>query len=146
MHTDEHRCEVEWEPVTGSIIGCAFNVANTLGAGFLDKVYENALAHELRKAGHKTVQQYAIKVHYDGVVVGRYEADLLIDEVVLVELKACRGIDDVHRAQCMNYLRATALPVCLLLNFGTPRIQIKRILNPEVPAGWVQSPSNFDSD
>jgi len=90
------------------IIGCAFTVANTLGAGFLEKVYENALAHELTKAGLMVRQQIAIAVEYDGITVGTYAADLLVEDAVLVEIKAVRALDTNQDAQCLNYLRATA--------------------------------------
>ena len=103
------------------IIGCAFTVANGLGSGFLEKVYENALAHELRKAGLTVAQQQGVSVIYDDVIVGEYAADLLVEAAVVVELKAVRALDDVHQAQCMNYLRATGMQLCLLLNFGRPR-------------------------
>jgi len=115
--------------ITERVIGCAFVVANTLGNGFLEKVYENALAHELRKSGLSVEQQKSIKVNYDGIVVGDYVADLLVQDMVLVELKAVKSLDDIHLAQCLNYLRATGLKVCLLANFGTPKVQIKRIVN-----------------
>jgi GxxExxY protein len=110
------------------IIGCALAVSNTLGSGFLERVYENALAHELRKAGLAVAQQYGIVVTYDGIVVGDYTADLLVEDAVLVELKAARGLDDIHRAQCLNYLKATGLRLCLLFNFSKPRLEIKRIV------------------
>ena len=111
------------------IIGCAFVVSNTLGVGFLEKVYENALAYELRKNGLTVAQQHNVSVHYDGVVVGAYTADLLVENAVLVELKAVNALDAIHRAQCMNYLKATRLWLCLLLNFGNPRLEIKRLVN-----------------
>lgn len=76
----------ERDPLTERVIACAFTVANTLGAGFLEKVYENALAHELRKNGIDAVQQHAVEVHYDGVVVGDYVADILVERRLLVEL------------------------------------------------------------
>lgn len=114
------------DPLSERVIGCAFTVSNTLGVGFLEKVYENALAHELRKNGMTVQQQYAVEVRYDGVTVGEYVADLLIEGVLLVELKAIRQLDNVHEAQCLNYLKATGLKTCLLLNFGHPRIEIKR--------------------
>ncbi len=113
--------------ITENIIGCAFTVLNTLGCGFLEKVYENALAHELRKAGFEVKQQYIIKVYYDGIVVGEYAADLLVEGRVLVELKAIKNLTDKDTAQCLNYIKATKLPICLLINFGNPRIEIKRI-------------------
>ncbi len=111
------------------IIGCALTVSNTLGAGFVEKVYENALAHELRKNGMRVVQQGPIQVTYDGVVVGDYTADLLVDGSVIVELKAVRALDNVHIAQCMNYLKATGLTLCMLINFGKPRMEFQRIVN-----------------
>lgn len=114
--------------VTHRILGCAFTVSNPLGCGFLEKVYENALAHELRKAGLKVVQQHALQVFYDGVVVGDYNADLLVEDRVLVELKAAKALDEVHMAQCLNYLRATRLSICLLMNFGKPKLEYRRLV------------------
>jgi GxxExxY protein len=111
------------------IIGCAIAVANGLGSGFLEKVYENALAHELRKAGLRVAQQQGVSVVYDDVIVGEYAADLLVEAAIVVELKAVRALDDVHQAQCMNYLRATGMHLCLLLNFGRPRLEIRRIVH-----------------
>jgi GxxExxY protein len=111
------------------IIGCAFAVSNGLGCGFLEKVYENALTHELRKAGLKVEQQRSVEVCYDGVVVGSYCIDLLVDELVVVELKAVKAFDDIHAAQGLNYLKATGLKICLLLNFGSPRLEVKRLVN-----------------
>lgn len=116
------------DPLTSRIIGCAYRVANELGSGFLEKVYENALAHELRKAGLGVVQQHCIEVHYDGVKVGDYVADLLVEGQILIELKACKDLDEIHLAQCLNYLKATGLKVCLLMNFGRPKIQIRRLM------------------
>ena len=116
------------DPLTERILNCAFRVSNELGMGFLEKVYENALAHELGKAGLEVHQQYGIEVHYDGIVVGSYAADLLVEGRIPVELKACASLQDVHVAQCLNYLKATSLPTCLLLNFGRPRIEIRRLM------------------
>jgi GxxExxY protein len=112
--------------VSERIIGCAFRVSNALGAGFVEKVYENALAHEMRKTGLAVVQQHGIVVHYDAVVVGQYAVDLLVENTVMVELKAIKALDNAHDAQCINYLRATGLPLCLLLNFSKPRVEIRR--------------------
>jgi GxxExxY protein len=117
------------DQLSNKIIGCALIVSNALGVGFLEKVYENALAHELRKAGLFVDQQHPIAVHYDGVVVGSYSADLLVEKTVLVELKAVTALDSVHRAQCINYLKGSGLRLCLLLNFGSPRLEIKRVVN-----------------
>jgi GxxExxY protein len=110
------------------IIGCALTVANTLGSGFLEKVYENALTYEVRKAGMAVVQQRGITVTYDGTTVGEYFVDLLVEEAVLVELKTVRALDNAHRAQCMNYLRATGMHLRLLMNFGMPRLEVRRVV------------------
>ena len=119
---------MERNQITQRIIGCAYTVSNTLGVGFLERVYENALAHELRKAGLDVAQQHVIQVLYDGVIVGDYRADLLVEGKVLVELKAVKELDNVQMAQCINYLKATGHTICLLLNFGKPRVQVKRIV------------------
>ena len=126
MNTDERRSELD--EITQKIIGCAFAVGNTLGHGFLEKVYENALAHEIRKAGLKVGQQELITVTYDGIVVGDFVADLLVEDCVLVELKAAKALDDSHMAQCINYLTATGLHVCLLVNFAKPRVEVRRVI------------------
>jgi GxxExxY protein len=125
MNTNEHRLN----EIAEVIIKCVYRVANTLGNGFLEKVYENALAHDLRKTGFLGEQQKGIQVRYDGVVVGDYMADILVQNTVLVELKAVKTLDNIHVAQCLNYLKATGFKVCLLLNFGTPRVQIRRLIN-----------------
>ena len=118
----------ELNQISKRIIGCAFTVSNTLGNGFLEKVYENALVHELRKSGLTVAQQYPIEVHYDGIIVGHYIADLLVEEHVLVELKAIKALGNLELAQCLNYLKATGLRLCLLLNFGQPRVEVKRVV------------------
>ncbi|MCH9046161.1 MAG: GxxExxY protein [SAR324 cluster bacterium] len=125
MNADAHRLD----RITEKIIGCAYQVANILGSGFLEKVYENALAIELTNARLAVAQQKSINVIYAGQIVGDYVADLLVEGSVLVELKATRALDDIHMAQCLNYLKATGLKVCLLMNFGQPRIEVKRIVN-----------------
>ena len=128
----------EINQITEKIIGCAYRVSNTLGAGFLEKVYENALGYELKKTGLKVFQQCPIHVKYDGIPVGDYIADLLVDDCVIIELKTVKQIDDSHMAQCMNYLKATGLHVCLLLNFASSHLQIKRIVN-NLPEPGVSS-------
>ena len=113
--------------LTEKIIGCAYKVSNTLGIGFVEKVYENALAHLIRKAGLQVVQQHSIKVEFDGIIVGEFIADLLVENRVLVELKAVSTLKDEHIAQALNYLRATDSEICLLINFGTTKVEIKRL-------------------
>ena len=117
------------EEITEKIIGCAYTVISTLGCGFLEKVYENALFHEISKVGLEVSRQHGIQVVYDGIIVGEFIADLLVGGRILVELKAVKNLDDIHRAQCMNYLKATGYNVCLLINFGAPKLEVKRIVN-----------------
>ncbi|MBI2000950.1 MAG: GxxExxY protein [candidate division NC10 bacterium] len=124
MNTDEERLN----EISGRVIGAAMTVSNTLGAGFLEKVYENALMHELRKSGLRVEQQRPLVVTYDGLIVGEYAADMVVESSVIVELKAVKMVDQIHVAQCLNYLKATGMRLCLLLNFGSPRLQVKRII------------------
>ncbi len=128
MNADERRY-ARIDEITEKVIGAAYKVANTLGCGFLEKVYENALAHELRKLGLKVLQQQPIEVRYDGVVVGYYITDLLVEDILPVETKTAKAIDDAHLAQTLNFLRAAGLKLSLLLNFGTPKVGIKRVVN-----------------
>jgi len=104
--------------LTDSVIRCYYKVYNTLGYGFLEKVYENALKLELEKAGHQVDSQKQIKVTYGDEIVGEYYADLVVDDLVILELKAAGVICKDHVAQLLNYLRATDVEVGLLLNFG----------------------------
>jgi GxxExxY protein len=117
------------DKISEQIIGAAFEVGNILGAGFLEKVYENALVHELKKRGLLVEQQKRVTIYYDGVVVGDYYSDLLVEGLIIVELKAASRIDNIHLAQCLNYLKATGLNLGLILNFGNPRVEIKRVVN-----------------
>ena len=126
MDVDDFRSEIN--RVTEQIINCVYRVSNTLGTGFLEKVYENALVIELKQNGLRVIQQHPVNVFYNGNLVGEYVADLLVEDQVIVELKAVKILDDVHSAQCMNYLKASGLKVCLLVNFGKPRVDIKRIV------------------
>lgn len=108
--------------LTEKILGAAFKVQNTLGAGFLEKVYENALSIELRKCGLAVESQKPFPVRYEGVVVGDYQADLVVSAKVVVECKAVSNLDPVHEAQLMNYLKASGLRVGLLINFARPKL------------------------
>ena len=125
MNADEKQINA----VSGKVIGCAQRVSNTLGCDFLEKVYENALIHELRKSGIKAEQQKRFVVIYEGANVGEYVADLVVEGLVIVETKAVKILDDSHMAQCLNYLKATGLRLGLLLNFGVPRVAVRRVVN-----------------
>jgi GxxExxY protein len=115
--------------ITKEIIGKSFKVSNTLGNGFLEKVYQNALFYELTKSGFCVMQQYPLEVFYEGKVVGEYFADLLVENKIIIELKATKALEDIHLAQILNYLKACNMDFGLLINFGTPRVEIKRVLN-----------------
>jgi GxxExxY protein len=111
--------------LTREIINAFYQVYNTLGYGFLEKVYQNALAHESTKRGYTVIPNMAIEVYYDGIVAGEYFADLVINNVVILELKAVENITEQHEAQLLNYLKATKIEVGLILNFG-PKPQVAR--------------------
>ena len=103
-------------------------VHNALGSGFLEKVYENALVIALGKRGLRCQQQAPIKVHYEGQVVGDYLADILVEDSVIIELKVAEALNDIHRAQAINYLRETGLNLVLLINFAKPKLEWERIV------------------
>ena len=112
--------------LTRSIIGCAFEVMNELGDGFLESVYENALIVALRDRGIAVESQKAIDVEFRGQVVGNFFADLIVERKVIVELKAVSALTRSHQAQIINYLNATGFEVGLLINFGNPKLEYKR--------------------
>ena len=117
--------EYKHSETTEKIIGAAYDVYNILGFGFMEKVYENALALELKERGLHVVQQQPIPVLYRGHVVGDYAADLVVDGRVIVEVKAVSSLSKVHEVQLVNYLKATEIEVGLLMNFGT-ELEFKR--------------------
>jgi GxxExxY protein len=119
--------DIEIDKITEKIIGCVHKVSNTLGIGFIEKVYENSLAHEIRKNGLSVVQQHPVKAIYDNVIVGEFYLDMLVNDLVIVELKAVSILANEHMAQAFNYLRATNLPAYLLINFGQTKAQIRRL-------------------
>ena len=114
--------------ITYAINGAVFEVNRILGAGFLEKVYENALLLELKRRGLEVDSQVSIKVVYKETVVGEYTADLLVEGEVIVELKTVEKLDKVHEAQLLNYLKATGIQVGLLVNFKHPKADIKRMV------------------
>ncbi len=114
------------EQITKSVIGCAFEVINELGAGFLESVYENALLLALQQKGLSAISQHPVKVMFRGECVGDFYADIFVEEKVIVELKAVKAIAPEHQAQIINYLNATGIEVGLLINFGNPKLEFKR--------------------
>jgi GxxExxY protein len=111
--------------ITEKIIGAFYKVYNQLGHGFSEKVYENAFVFELKREALEVVQQAAIKVFYEDILIGEFFADLLVNQVVMIEIKAVQQLSVEHEAQLMNYLKATNVEIGLLLNFG-PKAQYKR--------------------
>jgi GxxExxY protein len=110
------------------VIGAAFDVANTLGAGFLEKVYERALVLELAIRGIRSAAQASFSVTYKGRRVGDYFVDILVEDVLVIELKCVERLANEHTAQCLNYLRASGMTLCLLINFQKPKVEWKRIV------------------
>ena len=124
-----HEDRIALNNLTERIIGCAYTVSNKLGCGFLEKVYENALQIELSKEGIPARQQHPMNVRYDEQIGGEFFADILVQDAILLELKAVSRLNGSHVAQCINYLKASGLTLCLLMNFANPRLEIKRIIN-----------------
>lgn len=118
----------ELENLTASIIGAAFEVANTLGHGFLETVYRKAMVRELSIKGLSVGEEVPFDVTYKEATLGRYYCDLLVEKTVVVELKAIEGLNSSHVGQVLNYLKASGLHVGLLFNFGRPRLEYKRVL------------------
>jgi GxxExxY protein len=118
--------KLQHEVITKKIIGCAFEVINELGSGFLESVYEKALLIALTDAGLPAQSQQAIHVIFRNKNVGNFYTDLLVENKVLVELKTVKSIIPQHEAQIINYLNATGINVGLLINFGSPKLEFKR--------------------
>jgi len=114
--------------ITDRILNAAVTVHKALGAGFLEKIYVHAVAHELRKAGVKFELEKRLKVSYDGILLGEFATDMDVEEVVIVEFKCCKALNAEHEAQLLNYLKATGRRVGLLLNFGRRTLEIKRMV------------------
>ena len=121
--------------LTGSIIDCFFRVYDGLGYGFLESVYRRALAHELRKAGHEVRMEAGIDVWYDGERVGRFRADLIVDDTVVLELKSSANLVPADHKQLLNYLRGSELDVGLLLHFGPRPAFHRRLFDLQPPRG-----------
>jgi GxxExxY protein len=127
---------MEHANLTEKIIGCAMTVHRTLGPGFLESVYQNAMVHELRKSGLELEAEKKIQVTYDGVVVGDFCVDLLIQKQILIENKAVQALAHAHEVQLVNYLTATRIDIGVLLNFGSEKLEFKRksrIYRPKAP-------------
>jgi GxxExxY protein len=116
------------DPLIEQVLNAVFEVQNTLGAGFLEKIYERALLRELKLRNIEAVAQPQLRIQYKDEEVGLYQPDILVKNELLVELKCVGDFAPEHTAQCLNYLKATGLTICLLINFQKPRVQWKRIV------------------
>jgi len=125
MNADERGF---FDSLTERVLGAVFEVSNTLGCGFLEKVYERALLRELALRGIRAADQVSFAVTYKDHPVGEYFADILVEDVLVVELKCVERLANEHTAQCLNYLRASGRTLCLLVNFQKPKVEWKRIV------------------
>jgi GxxExxY protein len=121
--------------LTERVLGAVFEVSNSLGAGFLERVYQRALLTELRLRSIRAIAEVSFEVTYKGHAVGEYFADILVEDALVVELKCAERLSNEHTAQCINYLRASGRTLCLLVNFQKPKVEWKRIVHGfQVPA------------
>lgn len=118
-----------YEEITHKIIGCAMKVHSTLGNGFQEVIYQRALAIEMDKQGLHFRREKVMKIYYEGIEVGTRRADFFVEEFVMLELKALIRLEDAHLSQAMNYCQAYNLPIGLLINFGSKRLEFKRVYN-----------------
>ena len=126
-----------YQDITEKIIGCAFEVHKALGNGFQEVIYQRALAIEMEYAGLGFIREQEMPLYYRNVEIGSRRVDFLVEDKILVELKAIIQLDDVHLAQGLNYLEAFKLEVGLLLNFGSRSLQVKRLLNKKINPGHL---------
>jgi GxxExxY protein len=117
-----------YKDLSYQIIGLAMEVHRKLGYGFLEKVYENSLMILLKREGIRSEQQYPIKVYFEGEVVGNYVADILIEDKIVIELKCVEKISNIHKAQALNYLKATQMRLAIILNFAKDKLQYERLV------------------
>lgn len=131
----------DFDLLTERVLSAVFEVSNTLGSGFLEKVYERALLRELGLRGIRATAQASFPVTYKGRCVGEYFADILVEDLLVIELKCVERLASEHTAQCLNYLRASGRTLCILVNFQKPKVEWKRIVHrfkisdPPQPAG-----------
>src|SRR3989338_2145462 len=128
---DKKEIELPYSDLTGSILGCCFEVMQELGSGFLEKVYKNALFMTLQQKGMHVEVEKPYSVFFRGVVIGQYNADLVVNQSVIVELKCCDSLIREHQAQLFNYLKVARLPIGLLVNFRYRKLEWKRIQSNE---------------
>lgn len=124
MHTDDFL----YKELTERLLGIAFKIHNKLGFGFLEKIYENALTYEFKKEGISFEKQKTLQVWYEDIIIGDYVADVVVEDKIILEIKAVKELNSTFEAQLLNYLKATGLKIGYLLNFGKSRVEYKRII------------------
>lgn len=127
IRTITEEKELPYSELTGTILGCCFDVMKELGPGFLEKVYKNALLIAMRQKGLQVEVERPYEVIFRGKIIGRYNADLVVNQTVIVELKCCDSLITEHQVQLFNYLRVSALPIGLLVNFRRRKLEWKRL-------------------
>lgn len=145
MNTKMHPDRADPNFLTETVLGAVFEVSTTLGAGFLEKVYQRALLRELILRGVRARAEASFPVSYKGHSVGEYFADLLVEDALVIELKCASRLANEHTAQCLNYLRAAGLTLCLLVNFQKPEVEWKRVINRLPGAGLRYSSGSASS-
>ena len=120
---------MQYEDITKKILASCFQVSNELGIGFLESVYEKALMIVLSEEGLKAKNQLPLKVNYRGQIIGEFFADIIVEDKIIIELKSAKALTVEHQAQLLNYLKVTGLPVGLLVNFGTTKLEYRRFDN-----------------
>ncbi len=125
---DTNKEKIIYKDLSFKIVGLAMMVHSKLGYGFLEKIYENALMVLLGREGIRAKQQSPVTVYFEGEVVGDYYVDILVEDIIILELKAVEKIIDVHKAQTLNYLKATGLQLAILLNFGKEKLEYERFV------------------
>jgi len=134
INSDKNNKDYLHKDITDKIISCFYKVYNKLGFGFLEKIYERALLIELRRAGLQAEDQKPVKVYYDEYMIGDFTADILVNEKVFVEIKACKALCEENELQLINYLKSTIIEIGLLLNFGLkPEVKRKIFTNDRKP-------------
>lgn len=131
IRTIKEEKELPYSELTGSILGCCFEVMKELGPGFLERVYKNALLMAMRQKGLQVEVERSYNVIFRGKIIGRYVADLVVNDTVIVELKCCKNLIGEHQAQLFNYLKVSGLPVGLLVNFRRRKLDWKRLQSNE---------------
>ncbi len=138
---DQNRAGYRHSDITGKVIGCAMKVHNTFGNGFQEVIYQRALAIELEKQGVGFVREYEMPIHYENIKIGSRRVDFMVQEKVIVELKAIAQLDNTHLAQGLNYLEAYNLEIGLLINFGANKLEFRRLINRGKRRNYHHNPS-----